>query len=310
LVSFFQRLLLVAILAFALGFCWYNRSTLAIAWQLQLWQWALLLGAYFACFWLNALMACQVQWRRGTKPALWEMLVINAYASILGYVTVFRAGFYSSKVWFFKQRYQLPITVSLGLQGWVSLVVLVANAGFALVLGLWLLLVEQASLPLLYWLLMVGTLALAGGLLLGLFYLQGQAWLPQRVDRWLSNVRTVVSGTSAAELGQLSLWALLNIPLQALAFALLCQVFQLSIPISYLLLTAVIANLSIVIALTPGNLGVRELVLWQLLRNLDLDDNTLLSLMMVDRVVQFAVLTVICLFGYRMLNFGKATTNT
>jgi hypothetical protein len=47
-----------------------------------------------------------------------------------------------------------------------------------------------------------------------------------------------------------------------------------------------------------------------LLRNLDLDDNTLLSLMMVDRVVQFAVLTVISLLGYRMLNFGKETANT
>ena len=97
-----QRFLLLAILLFAAGFCWVQRDTLAQAAQLTLWQAAFVFTGYFACYCLNALMACQVQWSRGTRPRLWEMLVINSYASLLGYATVMRAGYYGGKVWFYQ----------------------------------------------------------------------------------------------------------------------------------------------------------------------------------------------------------------
>ena len=83
-----------AILLFAIVFCWLNRDTLVLAFKLDALQWVLVVTGYLGCYWLNALMACQVQWKRGTEPRLGEMLVINSYASLLGYATVLRAGFY------------------------------------------------------------------------------------------------------------------------------------------------------------------------------------------------------------------------
>jgi uncharacterized membrane protein YbhN (UPF0104 family) len=299
-----QRFLLLAILLFAAGFCWVQRDTLAQAAQLTLWQAAFVFTGYFACYCLNALMACQVQWSRGTRPGLWEMLVINSYASLLGYATVMRAGYYGGKVWFYQQRYGLAASVSLGLQGWVSLLVLAANAWFGLGYGLWLQWSGQLRLPWVHWALVFGTLALVVALVALLFGLAAQSWLPERVQRWLANIRAVVASTSWREVLTLQAQAMLTIPLQALSLGVLCQAFGLPVPLPYLLLMAVVSNLSLVIALTPSNLGVRELVLWQLLRELGLPDVTLVGVLMVDRMLQFVLLSGLSIAGYQLLHRG------
>ncbi len=299
--SLLQRFLLLAILLFAALLCWVQRDTLVQAAQLTLWQALLVFGGYFACYCLNALMACEVQWSRGTRPGLWEMLVINSYASLLGYATVMRAGYYGGKVWFYQQRYGLAASVSLGLQGWVSLLVLAANAWFGLGYGLWLQLSGQLQLPWVHWALVFGTLALVVALVALLFGLAAQSWLPQRVQRWLANIKAVVASTGWREVLALQVQAMLAIPLQALSLGVLCQVFGLPVPLPYLLLMAVVSNLSLVIALTPSNLGVRELVVWQLLRELGLPDVTLVGVLMVDRVLQFVLLSGLSAAGYRLL---------
>ncbi len=296
-----QRFLLLAILVFAAVFCWLNRDTLALTIQLSLWQWLWVVLGYLGCYWLNALMACQAQWQRGTRPTLAEMLVINAYASILGYATVLRAGYYSGKLWFYQQRYGLSPSISLGLQGWVSLLVLTGNAWFGLLFGLWLQLGQHMQLPWVHWLLVLGTLLVVVAVVLLLFGLAEQRWLPVPLQRWLGNIKAVISATSWREIWQLNVQAMLNIPLQALALGVLCSVFGLAIPIPYLLLMAVVANLSLIIALTPANLGIKELVLWQLLASLHLPKVQLLGVMMMDRLIQLLILAVISALGYRLL---------
>jgi uncharacterized membrane protein YbhN (UPF0104 family) len=64
---------------------------------------------------------------------------------------------------------------------------------------------------------------------------------------------------------------------------------------------AVVANLSLIIALTPANLGIKELVLWQLLASLHLPKVQLLGVMMMDRLIQLLILAVISALGYRLL---------
>ncbi|MSQ98907.1 MAG: hypothetical protein EXR85_06400 [Xanthomonadales bacterium] len=307
LVPLLRRFLLLAILLFAAGFCWYNRDTLALTARLTPLQWLLVIGGYVGCYWLNALMACQVQWSRGTQPRLGEMLVINAYASILGYATVLRSGFYSSKLWFYQQRFGLAPSVSLGLQAWVSLLVLMGNALFGLAYGLWLQAIGH-RLPWVHWTLVLGTLVIVMGVVVVLFQLATLSWLPARARRWVGNMRDVIASTNAAEVAKLNVQAILNIPLQALALGVLCSAFDLAIPTPYLLLMALVSNLSLIIALTPSNLGVREFVLWQLLGGLDLSTVTLLGVMMVDRIVQFLILVVISLCGFRLLQNGAVQT--
>lgn len=300
-VAWFKQFVLLAILLFAAGFCWYNRDTLTLALRLGATQWLLVVAGYLGCYWLNALMACQVQWKRGTTPALGEMLVINSYASLLGYATVLRAGFYGGKLWFYRERFGLSASVSLGLQGWVSLLVLAGNAVFGVVFGVWLLVVQQLQLPWVHWALVIGTLVLTAGVVLLLWVLTEQRWLPQSVRLWLGNMRSVIAAADGREMGMLGVEAMLNIPLQALSFWVLCSAFGLAVPVPFLLLMALVSNLSLVIALTPSNLGVKELVLWQLLVPLQLPKVELLSVMMVDRILQFLVLAIISAAGYRLL---------
>ncbi len=302
-----KRFLLLAILVFAAGFCWYNRDTLALTAKISLWQWLWVVSGYLGCYWLNALMACQVQWRRGTRPTLTEMLVINAYASILGYVTVLRAGYYSGKLWFYQQHYGLSPSVSLGLQGWVSLLALAGNACFGLLFGLVWQLRYQIQLPWVHWLLVLGTLLVVAAVVVLLFVLAELSWLPLPLQRWLGNIKAVITATNWREIWQLNLQAILNIPLQAMVLGVLCSVYGLEVPVAYLLLMAVVANLSLIIALTPSNLGVRELVLWQLLADLHLPKVQLLAVMMIDRLIQFVILALISALGYRMLQKQSLT---
>ena len=309
LFALLQRFLLLGILVFAAVFCWLNRDILQQAARLSSLQWVLVIGGYFGCYWLNALMACQVQWRRGTHPGLWEMLCINSYASILGFVTVMRAGFYGGKLWFYQQRFGLSATLSLGLQGWVSLVVLAANAGFGLCYGIWLQFQQGVTLSWVYWVLVPGTLLLVAVLVGLLLYQPGSRCLPDKWQSRLADIKGVVTSTSAGELLPLVAEALLNIPLQALSFGVLCAAFDLEVPVPYLLLMALLANLSLIIALTPSNLGVKELVLWQLLTPLQLSQAALLGVMLVDRVLQLATLAVISALGYRLLQKPAAVGN-
>jgi len=302
LIRLLQRFLLLAILVFAGAFCWLYRDTLAETARLTPWQWLWVLLGYLGCNWLNALMACQVQWQRGTRPGLMEMLVINAYASILGYATVLRAGFYSGKLWFYQQRYGLSASTSLGLQGWVSLQVLAGNALFGLVFGLWLQLGRHMQLSWVHWLLVLGTLLVVVAVVLMLFVLAEQRWLPAAVLRWLGNIKAVIVATSWREILQLNCETMLSIPLQALAMGVLFAAFGLPVPVPYLLLMAVVANLSLILALTPSNLGIRELVLWQLLANMELPKVQLVAVLMVDRLIQFVILVVISALGYRLLH--------
>jgi uncharacterized membrane protein YbhN (UPF0104 family) len=310
LIPLLQRFLLLAILLFAAGFCWSQRALLAGTAQFSLWQWALIVCSYLGCYWLNALMACQLQWARkdtemsGTQPRLCEMLVINCYASILGYATVLRLGYYSSKTWFYQQRYGLPLTTSLGLQAWVSILVLAGNVLFGLCYGTWMLIATQQSLPLVFWGLMLATLLLLVGVVIALLHLANQSWLPTRVLRWLGNVKAVIASTSWREILTIQAETLILIPLQALAIGVLCYAFNLAIPLPYLLLMALVSNLSLIIALTPANLGIREFVLWQLLAQQDLSNTALLGALMVDRLLQFLLVVIISLVGYRTLQSG------
>ena len=134
-----------------------------------------------------------------------------------------------------------------------------------------------------------------------LFVLAEQRWLPAALQRWLGNIRTVIAATSWREIWQLNLQAMLCIPLQALAVGVLCSVFGLEVPVPYLLLMAVVANLSLIIALTPSNLGVKEVIVWQLLADLHLPKVQLVGALMMDRLIQLLVLALISALGYRLL---------
>jgi uncharacterized membrane protein YbhN (UPF0104 family) len=301
LTAVLKQLLLYGMLLVAVVFCWYNREQLARIRELEAAAMATILLAYLLVFALNAQMARVLLANRGQAAGLWEMLVMNSYASILGYATFFRAGYYTGKAWFYHKYYGLAVSVSLGLMGLLSLQVIGSNAVFGALLGAWALWVQGLAVPAVYWVVVAGALGLCLFLVVGLKGMMLTRFIPGRVMRWLENVHAVVMATERGELLQVAALSGISIGIQVIALGTLFSGFGYPLPTIFLLFMAVLSTLSLVIALTPSNVGVRELVIWMLLAGEGGSAGEVVSVILVDRLFQFLVLLAVSLAGYRGL---------
>ena len=292
-----KQLLLYAIVLTAVAFCWYNREHLARIRELSLFATASILMVYLAVFALNARMATLLLHNRGHQAGLAEMLVMNSYASNLGYATFFRAGYYSGKAWFYHKYYGLAFSVSIGLMGLLSLQVIGSNAVFGVMLGAWAMLVDGLPVPSIFWIIVAGAVALCLFVVLSLKGVLRSGMVPQRILKWLENVHTVVMATEWKELLAIGGLSLGSLVLQLVALGILFSGFGFQLPLVFLLFIAVLSTLSLVIALTPSNVGVRELVIWMLLAKEGGSAGEIVSVMLVDRLFQFIVVLVVSLIG-------------
>jgi uncharacterized membrane protein YbhN (UPF0104 family) len=285
----------------AVVFCWYNREQLARITELTPVAVTAILAANLAAYSLNAAMAQLLLKNRGQESGLWEMLVMNSYASVLGYATFFRAGYYSGKAWFYHRYYGLAVSVSLGLMGLLSLQIIAVNAIFGTLLGIQATLVSGVEVPAVYWIIVAGSLGLCGFLLVALKGMVRARFIPGRVRHWLENVHRVVMATEGPELLKIAVMSVASIGVQAIALGFLFSGFGYPLPMDFLLFSAVLGTLSLVIALTPSNVGVKELVIWMLLAGGGGSAGEIVSIMLVDRLLQFLLLLAVSLAGYRGL---------
>ena len=300
-IALLQRLLVLIILATAVVFCWLNREYLAQVSRISLLSFFMIIGSYVLVFLLNAMMACLLLRQRGHSPSSLDMLIMNCHASILGYATFLRAGYYGSKALFYQKLYGLPVTVSLGLMGLLSLLVVGWNGIFGAVLGLIGLKVQGVSVPLVYWLIVGGTFGLCLAVIVTLRGILHLDFLPPRINVWLRNVHNVILETEWKELGGTGLLSFLAILFQVLALDILFQAFDNPLPVLSYFYISVLSTLSLVLALTPGNVGVRELIIWLLLAGQEAGSAEIIAVMLVDRILQFFAALLVSLGGYHFL---------
>jgi uncharacterized membrane protein YbhN (UPF0104 family) len=296
-----KQLLLYGIVTTAVVFCWYNREHLARITELSPLAVSAILAAYLAAYILNAAMAGLLLANRGHTAGLWDMLVMNSAASVLGYATFFRAGFYGGKALFYHRYYGLAVSTSLGLMGLLSLQIIGVNAMFGALLGIQAALASAVEVPAVYWVIVAGSLGLCVFLLVALKGMVRARFIPARIRQWLENVHQVVMATEGRELVLVALMSVASIGIQAVALGFLFSGFGFPLPMVFLLFTAVLSTLSLVIALTPSNVGVKELVIWMLLSGGGGSAGEIVSVMLVDRLLQFLVLMAVSLAGYRGL---------
>ena len=300
-----QRILLSALLLFTLGFCWFNRSTLARIFELSLTDLFLILASYLMFYLLAAAMACELLKKRGKHAPLWQMVVINSHSSLLGYVTVLRIGYYTGKAFLYQKLYQVPITISVGMMALLSLLVIFTTTLLGVFLGIWAAFVADVTIPLLYWTLLLASLIFCITLLGAIYGLALSKRMPQRLKTWLTSLHSVFVETDYREIGYIMTLAALSMPFQVLAFSVLFETFNLNLPLLYVAFLAIFSSLSLIVSLTPANLGVKEFIIWLLVSHLHISAADMISVMLIDRIVQILLVVGISLLGHRGLREEK-----
>jgi uncharacterized membrane protein YbhN (UPF0104 family) len=303
--EYVQGVVLVALLLFTIGFCWINRASLAKIFQLSSLDLISIFGAYFFCYLVNAAMASHQLKRRAVEAPVWQILVINCHSSLLGYMTVLRLGYYSGKAYFYQRLYGVPITTSIGMMGLLSLLTIATTAVLGIFLGMWAVFIADLAIPLLYWAVLLASILLCVLLVAALSGLVWGDWLPRRIQLWVTNVHTVFVETRARETAVLTGLAILSLVFQVIAFWVLFTGFGLPLPLIYIAFLAVFSSLSLIISLTPANLGVREFIIWLMVSHLDISSVDIISVMLVDRILQVLLVIAISLLGHRTVRLGK-----
>ena len=262
----------------------------------------LLIIASYACLHLLlALMIALLLKRRGTGVPVWQLLAINAYAALQAQGSFAVSGYAADAPYLLRMLYHIPLNVSQGLMSYMGLAVFFASAalGFFTSLGFWL--AGSDLVPSIYWLVFGATLFFSITVVMGIFK-KGEVHKLRR--SWLiriANLHAVFTATNAGEVLGLLVLAALTIPVQALALSLLFNAFGVPLPDLYLAYLAIFAGFSLMISVLPGNFGIRELLMCLLVAHLGISPLVVISLMLVDRVLQLLVLSVLSSGGYLLL---------
>lgn len=302
----FQRLLLALILIGAVWFCQSNPDMVGQALRLPISNLLLILCGYLACHMLNAAMVAGMLRRRGIVVPLGQLLVLNANAALRGYSTLLRGGLHQGTAKLYRQYCHVPMTLSLGVMAFLSLVLIFTVSGLGLLAGIWGHLWGGQMIPPLYWLVLGSALVLCVTIVLGIHKLGGVDKLPRILQVWVANLYAVFNGTRAGEVVKVMGLVLLGLLPQVLIFAALFNSFNQDVTIFYLMFTAIFASLALVVNLTPGNLGLRELIILLMIAHLDISVSGVVALLIVDRLLQLLLLLALGLGGHHTLKSGSS----
>ncbi len=300
-----QRLLLLAFLLLALWYCWANRSTLSDVSQLPPANLLLILVSYLFLYLLQAAMLCVLLRNRGRVVPLLSLLTLNAWFAMLGHATLLKEGQTAAKASALRQRFQVPLNLSLGLMAMLSLATIFTNAAAGIFTGVYAMIVEYQVIPPLYWLVLSTSLLLCVSIVLGIYKLGGVNKLSRKLQIWVANLHAVFTGTNHNEvIGLVALVTLTLVP-RVLALSLLFSAFDAQIPMYYLVFVAIFSNL-FVISVTPANVGIRELVILLMIGHLDVTVAQIICVLLVDRVLQLLIVALLGLGGRNQLKQDKA----
>lgn len=303
-----QRFLLLALLLLAAWFCWTNRPVFSALFQLPLANLLLILLSYLFLYLLQAAMVCVLLRNRGRVVPLFSLLTLNAWFALLGHATLLKDGQVAGRAAALRQRFQVPVNLSLGLIALLSLAIIFTNAAVGIFTGVYAMIGEARVIPPLYWLVLSTSLLLCVSIVMGIYKLGGVSKLPRKLQIWVANLHAVFTGTNHNEvLGLIALVALTLVP-RVLALALLFSAFGVELPMIYLIFIAVFSNL-FVIAVTPANLGVKELVILLLVAHLDITVVQVIAVLLVERLLGFFVILLLSLGGWYQLRQDKAAVH-
>jgi hypothetical protein len=298
-----QRFLLLALLLLASWFCWANRTAFSEI-TLPPANLLLILLSYLFLYLLQAAMVCVLLRNRGRVVPLLSLLTLNAWFALLGHATLLKEGQTAGRSAALRQRFQVPLNLSLGLLALLSLAVIFTNAAVGIFTGVWAMIAQGQAIPALYWLVLSTTMLLCVSIVMGIYKLGGVNKLSRKLQIWVANLHAVFTGTNHNEvIGLIAMITLTLVP-RVLALSLLFGAFDVQLPLMYLVFIAVFSNL-FVLAVTPANLGIRELVILLLVGHLDITVVQLICVLLLERLLQFFIVLLLSLGGWHQLRQDK-----
>lgn len=299
-----QRFIFLAVLVLALWFCWANLSTLTTI-SLSPVNALLILASYLFLFLLQAAMLCILLRNRGRVVPLISVLTLNAWFALLGNATLLKDGQTAARSAALRQHFQVPVNLSVGLMAMIGLATLFTNSAAGIFTGVYAIIVEREVIPPLYWLVLSTSLLLCVSIVMGIYKLGGVGKLSRKMQIWVANLHAVFTGTNHNEvIGLIALITLTLIP-RVLALSLLFTAFGALLPMHYLVFFAIFSNL-FVINVTPANFGIRELVIVLMAAHLEPTYQQVVCVLLVERVLQLLVVSLLGLGGRHQLKQDKA----
>ena len=296
-------LLQVACVALVARLLWKDRAELANMPRIAAGEFALLFGLNLLGHLQRTLEFTYMLRRLGVREPFGEGFLLTGAGYLLNHLPL-NAGFVMRAV-VLRREHALPYSSYLSL----TMVNAVVNLGVgALVSALVLTLSSGSGSP--KWVAIVGLAALSAGCLAVLHLPQpamptGKAWLIRQLRNLGNGMRLIRS--SGRALPFLASLALAKIFTLALRFAICFHVLGSPISLRAAVLVAVAHNLLAIVNFTPGNLGLRELVISVLSGELGSSQPLGLAAATIERVVSLLYIVLFGLPGIHSLrNRGRA----
>jgi hypothetical protein len=300
-----QRFLLVTLLILAAWFCWANRATFAPLFALSPLSLLLILVGYLFLQTLQAGMIGITLRNRGRIVPLWQLLTLNAWLALLGHSTMLKGGINAAMASTLRQRNQVPVNLTVGLLALLNLAVIFTNAAIGTLTGVWGMIREAQVIPPLYWLVLSTSMLLCVSIVMAIYRLGGVSKLSRKLQVWVANLHAVFTGTNSNEVLALIALVTLTVIPRVLVLSLLFTALGAPLPTIYLIFIAVFSNL-LVVAITPANLGLRELVIVLLAGHLVPTIPVLVCVLLADRLLHGLVVLLLGLGGRHQLRQDNA----
>ena len=274
-------LLIVALGAFAVYFI-YNHEQFAVISSLQIWQVAAIVFGQSLIILSNIIILQQLVRFIAKRVSFIDASRVTAYSSIINFFGFLQAGLgfralYLKK--YFKmsiKRYTyLTFIQYMGFFGFSGLIILVGLISS-----------NKENLRDTFWLLIIAAL-LAGLLYFAIPHRKAINYLKQRFSVTLTVVRL-----APRPFFILLAACVLQLIGSAIAYSVELAAAGAHITIEGLLIYTGVAQFSIVIAVTPGAIGIREGLLLVVQQQMDLTTNNILVASAIDRLVYFITLLI------------------
>lgn len=286
--------LAITLVAFGVYFA-YNQEQFSRIGDLTFWQIALIVIGQSVVILSNILILMVLVSIVSKRLPFVESARITAYSSLINFFGFLQGGVGFRGI-YLKRQYALPLKKYVGLTS-LQYVVFFAIAGLLLGVGLWL---SISSTELL--LLIAGGIVAAVALLVLIKFIQ-----PRLLRAIHSRLEGIVAFAHVRPVLAIAGLTLIQLAGSMLANAVELNAIGAQITLGGLLIYTGISQFAIIIAVTPGALGIREGILLLVQSQMDLSTSDIVLAATIDRIVYFVTLA---LFAPLAIGFKKRSKPT
>lgn len=265
----------------------------------SLWSTFLLALSYVVAHVVNAtILRTALKFKYAPIPMI-DAMGINIGSSLAGYLTPFRLGGVGSRVLLLKLRFGVAPIDAVG--QFLAVTLMTVGVSGAVFSGMVWWSGDELANEFSFLAIISAVASIASLVCYLLVRSRGKFLSSSCLAKGIARMAGAVDvGGAHGHAAMLFLLVAASFALQVVQTELLLVAVGIGSNIAFSLLVCAVANLMLVFSFTPGNIGVKELLLGGLAYKLGIDENAFVASLLVDRAVQLFVLIVgtICLANW------------